>query len=147
MVGNDTKGRRRRPAKGAASKKNDAERTVAKRGRGGKPGKAKHEIRAKNNKQANKGQQSGGIKKGNVGRRNSKGGAKGKKREKKEPMTAEQLDASMDDYWAKSKDKTVVSKKLDDDMDDYWAKKGEENTEEEAGGEKAETKEDEKQEE
>lgn len=31
----------------------------------------------------------------------------------------------MDDYWQKSKDKTVAAKKLDEDMDSYWAKKGE----------------------
>ena len=48
-------------------------------------------------------------------------------------MTAEELDASMDDYWMKSKDKTVASKKLDEDMDAYWAKKGEA----EEGGEDA----------
>ncbi len=31
----------------------------------------------------------------------------------------------MDDYWAKSKDKTIVTKKLDNDMDSYWAAKKE----------------------
>jgi hypothetical protein len=57
---------------------------------------------------------------------------KGKAQEKEKPMTAEELNASMDDYWMKSKDKTVASKKLDEDMDDYWAKKGEENAEDAA---------------
>eukprot|EP00536_Pseudo-nitzschia_multiseries_P013629 jgi/Psemu1/310118/fgenesh1_kg.594_\ len=144
MAGNDTKGRRRR-SKGATNK-NEAERTVVKKGRGGsgnKRGVAKHETPNK----TKKGQPGGSAKKGKDNRRNSKGDAKGKKREKKEPMTAEQLDASMDDYWAKSKDKTIVSKKLDDDMDDYWAKKGEEKPEEEADGVEAEVKDEEKQEE
>ena len=89
---------------------------------------------------------SGGEKKGK-NRRNSKGGPKGKnKPEKKKPLTAEELDASMDDYWHKSKDKTIASKKLDDDMDDYWAKKGEGKTEEESNADKGDAKEDEKQE-
>jgi hypothetical protein len=68
---------------------------------------------------------------------NSKGrgsGAKGKKgssskknsqpREAKKPLTAEELDASMDDYWLKSKNTEIVAKKLDDEMDSYWEKKG-----------------------
>ena len=37
----------------------------------------------------------------------------------------------MDDYWSKSKDKTIASKKLDEDMDAYWAKKNEGAEEEE----------------
>ena len=45
-------------------------------------------------------------------------------REKKEPLTAEELEKQMDEYWLKSKDKTVAAKKLDDDLDSYWAKKG-----------------------
>lgn len=63
-------------------------------------------------------------------------------------MTAEELDAGMDEYWQKSKDKTIASKKLDEDMDSYWAKKGEAETNEEstADADKVEAKEGEKQE-
>eukprot|EP00934_Nitzschia_sp_Nitz4_P004070 Nitzschia sp. Nitz4//scaffold193_size40683//29294//29800//NITZ4_007502-RA/size40683-processed-gene-0.21-mRNA-1//-1//CDS//3329540288//4060//frame0 len=66
-----------------------------------------------------------------------KDAAKKPKPEKKKPVTAEDLEREMDEYWQKSKDQTIVSKKLDEDMDSYWAKKGEaEATEaEEAKGE------------
>jgi uncharacterized protein YdaU (DUF1376 family) len=39
-------------------------------------------------------------------------------------MTAEELDAGMDEYWLKSSNKEIAGKKLDDDMDAYWEKKG-----------------------
>jgi hypothetical protein len=42
---------------------------------------------------------------------------------KKVPVTAEGLDAEMDNYWIKSGKTDVINKKLDDDMDAYWAKK------------------------
>ena len=112
MAGTETGGRRRRSSskkKGGENKKNDQ---VVKKGQGkgkGRGGAAKHEAPASKKNQR---RLSGGAKgkKGKDNRRNSKGGAKAKpKPEKKEPLTAEQLDASMDDYWQKSKDKTFYS--------------------------------------
>lgn len=55
--------------------------------------------------------------------KNKKGGKPQPKKDK--PVSAEDLDRGMDDYWAKSKDKAVVEKKLDDDLDGYWAAKAE----------------------
>merc|ERR1712238_86413 len=48
----------------------------------------------------------------------------GGKREEKKPVTVEDLDSAMDDYWMKSENKAVAEKKLDEDMDTYWEKKG-----------------------
>jgi hypothetical protein len=44
--------------------------------------------------------------------------------EKKKPLTAEDLDRNMDEYWMKSENKDAALKKLDEAMDDYWEKKG-----------------------
>jgi hypothetical protein len=43
--------------------------------------------------------------------------------EKRKPVTAEELEADMDDYWLKSGNKEVAAKKLDEEMDSYWEKK------------------------
>jgi hypothetical protein len=48
---------------------------------------------------------------------------KNNKREEKKPVTAEELDSAMDDYWLKSENKQVAAKKLDEEMDAYWEKK------------------------
>jgi hypothetical protein len=60
-------------------------------------------------------------------RRSRSSGPKGNKDKKddkkKVPVTAEGLDAEMDNYWIKSGKTDVINKKLDDDMDAYWAKK------------------------
>lgn len=62
---------------------------------------------------------------GNDNRRKSGGrGQKKRPQEKKKPVTAEELDSAMDDYWLKSENKEVAAKKLDEDMDAYWEKKG-----------------------
>ena len=142
MVGTETGGRRRKSSGKKGGNKNDKKtEQVVKKGQGkgkGRGSGAKHETpTSKKNQRRLSGSPK---KKGTDNRRNSKG--KGKpKPEKKVPLTAEQLDASMDDYWHKSKDKTIVSKKLDNDMDDYWAKKGEGKTEEEAKEDTADAKE------
>jgi hypothetical protein len=76
-------------------------------------------------------------------------GKKGGKpvREKKTPLTEEELEKQMDEYWLKSKDKTVAAKKLDEDMDSYWAKKGEEEGKEgEAAAEETKADDDKKEE-
>mmetsp|Transcript_5426 Transcript_5426/g.13639 ORF Transcript_5426/g.13639 Transcript_5426/m.13639 type:complete len:138 (-) Transcript_5426:205-618(-) len=136
MAGNDTGGRRRR----SLSKK-DNDKSPVKKGRGGGRGNRRGSNAKRSGGSNEKGRNQ--RKKGNDDRGNGKGATKGKKKvEKKEPLTAEQLDASMDDYWQKSKDKSVVSKKLDDDMDDYWGKK-EEKIEEVSSADKVDTKEDE----
>ena len=77
------------------------------------------------NRSRSKGSESKKDGRGNP-KRNSGGrgrGAKSKKEEKK-PLTAEELDSAMDDYWMKSENKEVAAKKLDDEMDAYWEKKG-----------------------
>lgn len=132
MAGEEVSGRRsgrkpqgkpsRKPPARAAKK--DAEKTVAKKGRGGgkpnTPGKGGKPDSKKGKQQRGKGKEEKG--------RGKAKDAKGK--EEKKPLTAEELDRGMDDYWQKSKDTTVVAKKLDDDMNDYWAKKGKEGEEE-----------------
>merc|ERR1712194_592374 len=81
-------------------------------------GRSKDPVPKKNaqKQQQKKQQQKGGNKK-------KDGKPQPKKEQKQKPLTAEALDRSMDDYWAKSEDKTIVEKKLNDDLDAYWAAK------------------------
>jgi hypothetical protein len=105
--------------------------TVTKAGGGRGRAKAPKGDNANRNRSRSKGQESNkdgrGNPKGNSGGRGR--GAKNKKEEKK-PLSAEELDSAMDDYWMKSENKEVAAKKLDDDMDAYWEKKGQEKTDE-----------------
>jgi hypothetical protein len=151
-------GRRRSSSGGKGGSGKREEKSVVRRGRptSGRGVKAKHD--APSNRGSRKTNDSrpkmhdgddkkaGPFTEKGEGRRNNRGEGKpaaragkgqkikgkGKAQEKEKPMTAEELNASMDDYWMKSKDKTVASMKLDEDLDDYWAKKGEENAEDAA---------------
>jgi hypothetical protein len=122
MAPGEVRKRRDRKAKNKGGMKKDEDKQVTKKGRGPggknngpKGGKPEPKTGKKQRQQAKQQKRVKGDTK-----------AKGKgKPEKKKPVTAEELDASMDEYWMKSKDKTLASKKLDDDMDSYWAKKGE----------------------
>ena len=130
-----------KPASGGAKKK--PEKTVTKKGRGKgktpeKKGKTPEKKGKTPEKKGKKPQQQKGGGKGPKGRGKSKGKG-GKPTEKKKPLTAEELDKSMDDYWLSSKDKAVAAKKLDDDMDAYWAKKGEAEEETKGDEDKKET--------
>ena len=86
----------------------------------GSPAPAKKDTKAKNKTPGG-----GEGRRGKGGKASAAKGKKGPARDaKKKPATAEELDASMDDYWLKSQNKEIVAKKLDDEMDSYWEKKG-----------------------
>lgn len=85
----------------------------------------KKDTKAKNNnRNSGAASNSKGRGSGGKGKKGSSSKKQPQQREAKKPLTAEELDASMDDYWLKSKNTEIVAKKLDDEMDSYWEKKG-----------------------
>lgn len=131
-------GNRGREGRGAGTDKDNNKRTAVKAGGGhiARPSKSpvkrvvqglKTDTSRKSNDAAvSEGTKNrGGSKRGGRGRvgKGIRRGANSQERKKK-PLTAEELDRNMDEYWLKSENKDAALKKLDEAMDEYWEKKG-----------------------
>jgi len=90
---------------------------------------AKHRVKGGPKDKGGRGGGRGGAAKGKAaGRGGKKSNPKKNTQAKPKPVTADDLDADMENYWLKSGSKELAQKKLDEEMDSYWAKKGAEDS-------------------
>mmetsp|Transcript_10104 Transcript_10104/g.11807 ORF Transcript_10104/g.11807 Transcript_10104/m.11807 type:complete len:157 (+) Transcript_10104:158-628(+) len=109
------KNNKQQAAKGKQPGSKDPKQSVLKAGSSNRSSNTDTAGGSKRNRRSSNG--NGNARRGRSGSRNTES------REKKKPLTAEELDGEMDDYWIKNSNKEVVEKKLDEDMDAYWDKK------------------------
>jgi hypothetical protein len=119
---------------------NQGKKTVTKSRRGGAKQSVATKTRSKQ-VESNGNQNRSSRSKGRGGRNpRGRGRVPKAKREEKKPVTAEELDSAMDDYWLKSEKKEVAAKKLDEEMDAYWEKKNQDKNDNASGDDTAEEK-------